>query len=525
MPISVGLELAETAVRGAALERRGSSARVVGCAEVAWSASDPSTWVPALKQIRSSLGIRQPVVLGLPTTRAILATVEPLIVNPRRESLAIAFELQQQLPYDASQAVWHYQWLSNNGRGGAGQSGSAIVAATKASLLDERIAACRQAGIAVQAAGVGGLALANLWMRQAGVAAISQRPSVLLRIDGRVAEWIVSTSSSLHVVPVSLASGDAAREQIAATWAGIKELAAGAAPSGEPPLVYVIDDPDAGLSSAELERLLGCPTKPWSPSQAVDGGSMDSRQLGKSAAACGLALQGLGVAALPINFLVERQQRQREQTVGRTTWTVAFLGALVAAALAGHAMLAMLDQRGAVLDALTEDEHRYQSLRPDIRAQLSRQARIQERLSQLDTLGRGRSLIAESMQRLVEALPADMWLTKLELTKDDNALAGIFEGYARSFQTVTKWMDQLKASVGWSSVKPIATTVTTDPGSGKELIAFAVQSQQPLAKIADATPEEPSKDKTAKRPARSGDAPKPRHAAKSSSQEAPHDQE
>jgi hypothetical protein len=36
-------------------------------------------------------------------------------------------------------------------------------------------------------------------------------------------------------------------------------------------------------------------------------------------------------------------------------------------------------------------------------------------------------------------------------------------------------MDQLKSSVGWSTVRPLATTVTTEPATGVELVAFTIQ--------------------------------------------------
>ena len=57
---------------------------------------------------------------------------------------------------------------------------------------------------------------------------------------------------------------------------------------------------------------------------------------------------------------------------------------------------------------------------------------------------------------------------------------GVIEGYARSFQGVTVFMDRLKSLAGWTTVKPLGTTVTTDPATGKELVAFMVQVQRPM---------------------------------------------
>ncbi len=52
------------------------------------------------------------------------------------------------------------------------------------------------------------------------------------------------------------------------------------------------------------------------------------------------------------------------------------------------------------------------------------------------------------------------------------------EGQAKSFQSMNRLMEQLKASGDWTSVKPIATTVTNDAATNQQLIAFTVSASR-----------------------------------------------
>jgi Tfp pilus assembly protein PilN len=155
-------------------------------------------------------------------------------------------------------------------------------------------------------------------------------------------------------------------------------------------------------------------------------------------------------------------------------------------------MATVLERRQALLQNLIQKEQTYQTLRPEVRALLQRQAKLEHRLNQLQELARARTLVIQVVHRLVEVLPDEIWLTRLELSKDlpaataaqaGGTLDGTLEGYASSFQSLTRLMDQLKTSVGWTTVKPLATAVTMDPQTGKEAVAFTVQVQQPLKPV------------------------------------------
>jgi Tfp pilus assembly protein PilN len=168
--------------------------------------------------------------------------------------------------------------------------------------------------------------------------------------------------------------------------------------------------------------------------------------------------------------------------VRNAAWSVGALALGAGIVLAGQAMLASLQQREATLQRIVAQERTYQTLRPEIRALMQQQVSVEQRLAQLRELGWRRMLVSEAMQRVAEALPDDAWLVTLDLAKEDRELTALLEGYARSFESVTRLMDQLKSAVGWSKVKPLATTVHTD-AEGKEQILFAVTSQQPLPQV------------------------------------------
>ena len=481
MAASIGLELSDTVVRAAVLERRGSAHRLVGSASAAWTGASPEELASSLAQLRKTLGIKQPVVVGVPAHWATVSTVQPLVVNPRRESLAVQFELQQQLPYDASQVVWHYQWLGSNGHAKTpSATRHAVVAAIKRALLEERLDACRRAGLAIRSVSVGALAAANFWFRFGASGASG--PAVLLYSCGPWLEWIGVDREALTVLPVSLSEAGTAQDvqawasQVQAAWSGVQDALAA---QGAVSAVWLFGE-GAGVRTQTLQRELQCAVHTLTASSNLPGAGAGSVDPAELIVPCGLALQGLGDARVSLNLLIERQERRAAQQAGRMVWAIAALAGLLAIGAGASGMLTVLYEREAALQQLSVQEQTYQALRPEIRALTQKQAKLEERLGLLRELGQRRTLLTEALPRIAEALPEEVWLTKLELTKEDRSMNGLFEGYARSFQGVTRLMDQLKSSIGWTNVKPLATTVTPDAATGKELIVFAVQSRQPL---------------------------------------------
>jgi Tfp pilus assembly PilM family ATPase/Tfp pilus assembly protein PilN len=478
MPIGVGIEFGQTVLRGAVVERRGAQAQLVRAAEVALPA--PSELPAALSRLRKDLRVTTPAVLGLPTSSAVLATVHPLIVSPARAPLALHFELQQHLPYDATQAVWHYQWFTMNGRPATAASGRpAVVAAVKRAILDERLELCRRAGWAVRAVSVSALAVANAWLRRHETA-----DAVVLHASGPLLELIAVGADGLDVLPMTLMETAGGESQplldaLQSLWEHFTEARAARGAAAKPSAVWLAGDVagSRGLVTA-LESRLGVSVKVLDPAALaqVPAGQPHPEQL---VVPISLALQGLGQSTLALNLLVERQAARSQDVVRRGAWSVGALAGAAALWLGGQGMVSTLRQRESVLAALSAQERTYQTLRPELRGVIQQHAHVDRRLRQLRELAERRALLGEAMQRVVEALPEELWLTRLELAKEDLELTALLEGYATSFPGVTRLMDQLKSAVGWSKVKPLATSVTTD-AAGKELIVFAVQSEQPL---------------------------------------------
>jgi Tfp pilus assembly protein PilN len=160
----------------------------------------------------------------------------------------------------------------------------------------------------------------------------------------------------------------------------------------------------------------------------------------------------------------------------------------------------VIGRRREWLQTLTKQEQTYQTLRPEVRALLRRQKQLEHRLHDLEELALARTLTIQAFQQITEALPDEIWLTKIEISKgppaggaaqEGGTIDGVLEGYSRSFQGVTRLMDQLKTTVGWTTVRPLSTSVATDPTTKDELIAFTVQVQQPLSVTKDAAPQGP----------------------------------
>ncbi len=531
MAISVGLELGASVVRAVSLERRGATTHLLASSQVPCAGSSTDELVEAIVQVRKALPITHPVVVGIPTGSAIVTTVQPLIVNRQRPSLGIQFELQQQLPYEVAQSVWHYHWLSPNGHSALSTARlpttlSAVVAATKRTVLEEYLEVFRRAKLSVQTVGVTALAAANAWIQQLDPGSAPQ--GILLCLDGSTLEWIVMNASGLHIFPVLLpvaslapvpnagpadaGQGGSSRDVeeghvLSAVKASLSELQEQLAlnPSTT---VWLVGAFSAAPQVVEaLKRDLGCRVELLSPARTVKINPTRVQSPESFAVAVGLALQGVGLARLPVNLMVEASRRRRVGQMRLSARSASVVCAGLAIGFSAQGMLTTLKTRQAVLQHLLAQERTYQKLRPEVRTLLQHHAQLEARLQQLEGLVLDRGILIQAFQQVTEAMPDDVWFTTLELSKGA-ALEGVVEGYSRSFQGVTRLMDQLKSSVGWTSVKPLATTVTTDAATGKEQVAFTVQLQQPFPP--PAPPTTPRSEASASRAPASHPAGKPR---------------
>ena len=153
-------------------------------------------------------------------------------------------------------------------------------------------------------------------------------------------------------------------------------------------------------------------------------------------------------------------------------------------------MTASLTSRARELAQLSEQERTYAQSRPEVRALMKRQIRLEDRIAQLEYLAGTRGAVGESFRDLVAALPQTIWLTKCDVSKSlpsapgavpaTGVIHGILEGYAASFQDVTTLVERLKASGRWTTVRPLSTLVTKDATSNQEAIAFAIQIERTL---------------------------------------------
>ena len=297
---AVGVEVGASGVQAVILERAGSRLQLAAAHETACDPSNAESLTRALTEVRQRLRLTTPIVLGVPSTSAILTTVHPLVVTPQRAALAVQFELQQQLPFELADAAWHYC-----GSPGPRQPSSVIAAAMRQSLLDERLACCRRAGLAVQAVAVNPVAALNALdagrsPRNSGTPSVT----VLRLVTAHIAEWIVSRPALLHVIPVTSGSPEAFWQEAAASWQALR------AQDAEVPTPVRLIGPAEALARAQ-EALADVPVERVDPAQLVAPGTVTLEHPDRAVAALGLALQALGEAAVPLNLLAGAQQDER----------------------------------------------------------------------------------------------------------------------------------------------------------------------------------------------------------------------
>lgn len=486
MPIGIGLELGGAIARGVVLERTGAQVKCLAAREVPCDSSKPEAATQALIQLRQALRIARPVVVGLPNSAAILATIAPLIPNLNRSLLAVQFELQQQLPFDLAEAVWHYQWLAN-GTPSTGRSArketsltasrEAIVAAVKRAVLEERLACCRRAGLEVPTVSVVSVALLNAWHAQHG--GTMPRPAALLHVlSDQTAEWIMMTTRAIQVMPVASPSPETFGSDLCGAW---QAFAAGTASheAGQeghlPKTVWMVGE---SAAFAPLQERLTNELAIGVERFELATGSLTVDHPERFAAAVGLALQGLGLVRFPLNLLASTRAQAHDRKVRRAAALTSACFALAAIGLGVRGAMELRQRRVAVLQALERREALYQTLRPEVRALLQHQEHVERRSRQLERLVGERTLVSQWLAQVADALPDAVWLTTLECTIN-GIVEGVLEGRAHSFQDVTQFFERLKGVAGMTTVKPLATTVTTDPDAQKDVIVFSVQVQRP----------------------------------------------
>ena len=489
MPTSAGIELSHAAVRVAVLDGTTARAACTAVREVSCDTADPAALTQALTQLRQQLRLDQPVIIGMPSTSAILTTVTPLIVSPQRAALAVAFELQQQIPFQLADTAWHSVWMANGHSAKLSGPGTraAVAAAMRRSLLEERLACCRRAGLRVAAVGVNPIAALNAWWAARGAAA---GPAVVLLnlVDDLTAEWIMWGPAGLQIMPIANASVDALWNDLMVAWETWQAQQPGIE---RPAQILVVGGPEESfpLVQQRLSQRAGVPVERFDPKQALPGGGPPAGERGAAASAVGLALQGLGPVRVPLNLLEYAQEERRAHGMRSASTMVSAACAVAIVGLGAGVMWDAYQRRTAIMQWLQQREHLYETLRPDLRSALKAQEHLQERTQQLDQVAAEAPLLGQVLAQITDAMPDTVWLTKFDAAKTGEAVEGVLEGRAKSFQDVTLFFDRLKTVAGMTMVKPLSTTVVTEgaaaaPAAGAKASPTASSSAQPEAAAA-----------------------------------------
>jgi len=475
MSSAVGVEIGPTAVHVVIAERAGAQTRVAAIHDAPCDTANLDVLTRTLSQLRRSIPITQPILLGLPSTSTILSTVSPLVVNVQRAELAVQFELQQQLPFELAAAVWHYRWLVPTRTPNPQRVSNAVVVAMKREIFDERLACCRRAGLSVQAVIPSAVAAFNAWHAAQRTPQRAASAALIRVLNDQSAEWILWGSGGLQVVPVSSPTPEALAQDVAAAWSALQGQpsaralsvwVAGASPARRP-----VQEALSAQGAAEVQ--------PFDVAQAAAAGKARPDELEGAIAAVGLALQGLGSVRVSLNLLDRLQGEERARAVHHAAVAAGSVLALVAIGLSLSGMLEVRRRRMDVLESLEQRERLYQSLRPDVRALLQRQQHTQRRMQQLERAAVEAGALTDAVAQVAAVLPDGVWLTKLDGSRPVAGSAEILlEGRAKTFQDVTQFLDRLKAIPGVALVKPLSTSVVSDAAAGKEEVVFAVQVQR-----------------------------------------------
>lgn len=449
------------------------------------SASEPTSGAGLQSAFSALLTKHRPasrdIVLGIGGSAAFVRTLQLLAMKGDRLEQAIRFELQQQTPFDISEVEW--DWSPLAGQGAAATHRQILIAAVKKGLLEEPMMAAEAAGwhvasVTISSVGLYNCAAAARLLVGEGRAQllvdIGQESSdlVLVRRGPEPVLWVRSVPIGLgqaasdvgELVEEIRRAVDVYRFQTAVSPDEV--LLSGVGVSAE----FLRDRLGAALQVA-VRRLE--PRERLASSAAAAPTSASATY----AIACGLALQALGEAPLPINLL--RRSRalvaaQRERLRYAIGVSVAAWLLVASTASASQRQIRERQLQIAQMDRLIE---LHRTLGPQLKRVEGQLTVLDERLGVLQDAVRRRTAALDLLAEIEQGMGPQTWLEQVTINNPLGRTAAseaVLIGKAPSYQVVNAWLNRLKASPMFVEVKPLASSVEPTSDGRGEVVSFTV---------------------------------------------------
>lgn len=232
--------------------------------------------------------------------------------------------------------------------------------------------------------------------------------------------------------------------------------------------------------SDQFQQKLGIPVELWSGFQRTANSSAFQGPQVQFATAMGLALRGL--AACPIELNLLREGVDRLSRAKALQW---YGGGSLLLILGILAMLVQgtrqdFKKKATYLDEIKQTIKMHQTYEPKIKELEVKNELLKNRVKVLYGVLRQRQRWLTVFQNLEKFLPKEVWLVSyeggLDLTASaPDSTAGIVRivGRSLSYQGVTEFVSNLKNSVYFTQVKPVASNIKKTE-SGDEVVEFQV---------------------------------------------------
>ena len=232
-----------------------------------------------------------------------------------------------------------------------------------------------------------------------------------------------------------------------------------------------------------FEEKLGIPVQMWNGFEKLSVRSGKTESQAQFVTALGLALRGLVPCSIELNLLRDKVTKQLQRKSlqfyggGAILLVLAILGTWVQTNRHSY------EQKKAYLGELKKTLKIYQTYEPKIKELETKNETIQKRVKSLYKILQQRQVWLDGFDILQKLLPKAVWLTGYEGSVDiipssqDTTIGKIsVTGRSLSYQGVTEFVTNLKNSIEFTHVKPVASNIKKLE-TLEEIVEFQLEMQ------------------------------------------------
>lgn len=176
-----------------------------------------------------------------------------------------------------------------------------------------------------------------------------------------------------------------------------------------------------------------------------------------------------------INLLSDRDAIRKEST--RQQLSIYLLSIVLAVVVLAGVQFTLYQKKRSLEEKIRVVEKELSDLKVkvgEVQKYKDAKTELEQKLSVIETLERGKMLTALLMDRIAERIPEKMWLERLSLKTSQISL----QGYAIDNETIANFMKDLESSQSFRNIELLLTEQKTVEGVGMKHFSLVATIQQ-----------------------------------------------